>query len=989
MRLAVQWAFLAVWLTGAFAQDARSPEFFETKIRPVLAAQCYACHSKTAVAGLRVDSREALLKGGQIGPSIVPGEAAKSLLIQALKHEHAEVKMPKGGKLKTAEIQAFVDWVNAGAPWPAAKATTPVKAGALTPEQRNWWSFRPLHLPAAPAVKSNWARTEIDKFVWARLETEGLKPVRLADKRTLIRRAALDLTGLPPTPEEVDAFVKDTAPDAFAKVVDRLLASPAYGERWARHWLDVVRFGEDDTRGLAPMGRGHEPYQYAYLFRDWVVQAMNDDLPYDQFVKAHLAADLLPDADRVRMLPALGFLGQGPWYYDLTEPAVARADERHERVDTTTRAFLGLTVGCARCHDHKYDPVSMTDYYGLAGIFNATNYHEYPLVPKKVSAAWEAEDKKIKDLEKMTAEFQRTAAEQLSMVLARQMAKYMVAVWKVHGEPQTPVDQVLNQERLDRELFDRYVRFLAKPPSFYPFLKDWQAMMKSGGTEDEAKRLAEAFQKLVFEVVAEKADLKKKNERLMAKNLEAGDDEVKSIPLPNGFKSFFDQHQLELKSLDRERMNLWTDVFQRDVDDEPETLGRRYRPGLLSFNGFGLERQLSAEHRDYLTSLREEIERRRKELGPQFPFVHGVADVEKPVDLEIHRRGSPYQLGDQVPRSFPLVLTQSEERQAFTKGSGRLDLAARIAEHPLAARVMVNRVWRAHFGTGLVETPSNFGAGGERPSHPELLEYLAAKFVAEGRSLKKLHRDIMLSSVYQLASDSDSANQAKDPGNRLYWRANKNRMDAEQIRDSMLTLSGKLERKMYGPSAELNDSFNRRTIYGRVSRFRLDTYLALFDFPNPNITAEKRYVTNVPLQRLFFLNSDFVYLQARAMVKKLADLPNDEARIRKLYQTLYYREATADEVRAGIEYLTAEKAVPPQPEPESKAAPVPTEGSGTNWTAADGKDEPKAAAKAPAGPDPKPAARKKKDEKPSAQKPDPWTQYVRVLLSSSEFTYIE
>ncbi|MBY0374202.1 MAG: DUF1549 and DUF1553 domain-containing protein, partial [Bryobacteraceae bacterium] len=661
----------------------------------------------------------------------------------------------------------------------------------------------------------------------------------------------------------------------------------------------------------------------------------------------------------------------------------------------------GLTVGCARCHDHKYDPITMKDYYGLAGIFNASEYHEYPLVPKKTADEWTAQEKKIKDLERMAGDFSKTASEQLAMILARRTSQYMLAAWKVTGEPKTPIDQVTNEMKLDREVLERWIKFLAKPPLFYPFAKPWQAMLKDGGgTEEQAKKLADDFQKLLFEIVAEKAEIKKKNERMMAK-ADVGDrDEVKSIPLPNGFKSFFDQHQLELKTLERERINLWTDVFQFELSDEPDMMvGRRFKPGLLMFMGFGLERQLSAEWRDYLASTRAEIEKMRKELPPHFPFVHAVKDVEKPEDLKIHQRGNPYSLGEPTPRSFPQVLTSGGQREAFVKGSGRLQLAEAIAKHPIAARVMANRIWRGHFGSGIVETPSNFGLAGERPTHPELLEYLAAKFVEDGYSMKKLHREIVMSQVYQLASESSAEGNQKDAANRLYWRANKVRMDAEQIRDSMLTVSGTLERKMYGPAAELNDEFKRRTVYGKVSRFRLDTYLQLFDFPNPNISAEKRYVTNVPLQRLFFLNSDFVYLRAKALSTQVRDEATDTARVQKLYRKLFYREPQPAEVEAGLAFIAEEKKNPPKEEPPAakpteakpEAKPMATEASGA-WSAAAEADPP-AAKPAETKPETKaeaPVRRSaKKDEKKLQQKADPWTQYVRVLLSSSEFTFIE
>src|SRR6185295_1944504 len=343
-------------------------DYFETKVRPILAANCYDCHTEDERGGLRLDSREALIKGGETGPAIVPGDPDASLLIQAVRQVPGKPKMPKGGgrKLTTEEIAVLSDWITAGAPWPTTTAVTKPPAPAdkpITPEQRAFWSFQPIATHTPPAVKGTWAKTPIDRFILARLEKEGIAPVAATDKRTLIRRATLDLTGLPPTPAEIAAFEKDSSADAFAKVVDRLLESPRYGETWARVWLDVARYGEDDYRSLDPMGRGFNPYPNAYLYRDWVVKAFNDDLPYDVFVKAQLAGDLLDESQRVKMVPALGFLGLGPWYYDNGAVEITRADERHDRVDVVSRGFLGLTVGCARCHDHKYDPIPTKDYY--------------------------------------------------------------------------------------------------------------------------------------------------------------------------------------------------------------------------------------------------------------------------------------------------------------------------------------------------------------------------------------------------------------------------------------------------------------------------------------------------------------------------------------------------------------------------------------------------------------------------------------------------
>jgi len=366
---------------------AQGNDYFESNVRPILVSNCGACHGAAQMGGLKIDSRESLLKGGETGPAIVPGDPEKSLLIQAVK-QTGVLKMPKGGHLKNQQIEVLASWIKMGAPWPktAPTAVKPQSTFKITEEQRNFWSFRPIEPPVVPRpTTKGWAKTDIDRFVLAKLESEHLRPVASADKRTLIRRASFDLTGLPATPEEVDAFEKDKSPQAFEKVVDRLLASPRYGERWGRHWLDVARYAEDDVRGLDPKGRGFMPFAGAYVYRDWVIKAVNDDMPYDQFVKAQLAGDQLDPKLRDKTIPGTAFLGGGPWLWDQAEPVQGRAEERNERIDATTRGFLALTVACARCHDHKYDPISQHDYYALAGVFASTNYHEYPRVAVKRS----------------------------------------------------------------------------------------------------------------------------------------------------------------------------------------------------------------------------------------------------------------------------------------------------------------------------------------------------------------------------------------------------------------------------------------------------------------------------------------------------------------------------------------------------------------------------------------------------------------------------
>ncbi len=980
---------------AATSQDAVT--FFETRIRPLLAANCQACHGEKAMAGLRVDSREGLLRGGETGPAIVPGDPEKSALLKAVQHTEGFPRMPRGrAKLSAADIDALAEWIKGGAVWPSATTVEPAPAVShervITAEQRAFWAFRPLATPAPPAVRGgDWPRTDIDRFILARLERDGLSPVGAADKLTLLRRATLDLTGLPPSPDDVEAFLKDQSPDAYEKVVDRLLASPQYGEAWGRIWLDVARYGEDDYRSLDPMGRGFNPYPNAHLYREWVIRAFNDDLPFNEFVAAQLAADLFDEPARLRHLPALGFLGLGPWYYDNGAVEIMRADERHDRVDAVTRGMLGLTVGCARCHDHKYDPIPTRDYYSLAGVFLNTEYHEYPLAPKAIVEDHKAREEALDQKREMLREYTNTEGQQLAGTLAFQAAKYMQAAWQVTGEPKKDKAEVIEKDKLDYELFDRWLAFLQRKPTFYPYLKDWQAMIATGGTAKEAEKLATAFQQLIVSVLLEERELKKENDIIRAQALPSAKPK-KPANKPNEFKTnddFCPGCGLELRSMTKDRVALYRDVFIVNLEDDSFVPGREPKPGLLRFRGWGLEQRLGADRRTLIESLRKDLESAAKALEPKYAYVHGVRDVEKPVDLQVHLRGNPLRLGDTVPRGFPTVLSPAD-RVTFSKGSGRLELARSIAAHPLALRVIVNRVWKGHFGTGLVNTPSNFGINGERPTHPELLDHLANVFVAKGLSIKALHREIMRSAVYQLSGDQQAAAFAKDAGNRLYWRATRRRLSAEQIRDSVLLVSGALDLRLGGPSVALTPLANRRTVYGKVSRYKLDEFLQLFDFPSPSQSAEQRFATTVPLQRLFLMNSDFIQQHAERLAERVADLPDDAARIDKVYRLLFGRAPTADELKAAQAFLQAEALKQyDDRKAESKTAPAMAKPE-----AAPKQDAETTATDEPAPPADgmmagvSPGVKTAEDEKKKMLPVTTFGRYIKVLLSSNEFLFV-
>lgn len=1045
------WVSLTLGLafgSTVFAQantDAASADFFELKIRPILANNCYGCHTNTAMGGLRVDSSDALMKGGKKGPSIVAGDPEQSILIQAVRHTDAKLKMPMGNKLKDNEIADLEAWVKAGAKWPASSqaASTKSKNGefVMIPELRKFWSFLPLKEPAVPVVKdAKWAKTEIDRFILGKLESENLKPVSAAKKKDLIRRATLDLIGIPPTFEEIEAFEKDNSPNAFAKVVDRLLASPHYGERWGRSWLDVARYGEDDYRSLDPMRRGFNPYPNAYMYRDWVIKAFNDDLPYDQFVKAQLAGDLMDPKDRYKTLPATGFLGLGPWYYDNGSAEVTRADERNDRVDVITRGFIGLTVACARCHDHKYDPIPTKDYYAISGVFANTIYEEYAQVPKSVQKDFQKIEDEIDQKQKILGEIQGNLGNQLSQSLAFQTSNYLEGVWEVKGPQKKEVSAVVEARKLDYELFDRWIEYMEKPTERYKNKEAWQAMMKKGGNAQQAKRLAADFQNQVMQVMLTRNELAEENKVIAAQAME-GTKKKKRTSKPSNFvtnEDFCPGCNLRLKTTSEEESNFWTEIFQRMLTDgdDPALMmatGRMGKPGVLAFRGWGLESRSGIEPQNQMASIKKDIDAARKKLEPYYPYVHGVKDSDKPVNLPVNLRGDPFNLGEEEPRHFLTVLSPDKPKP-FQKGSGRLELAEAIINEPISTRVIVNRIWKGHFDTGLVDTPSNFGIMGERPSNPELLEYLSSWFVRNGLSIKKLHREIMLSSVYQLSTENNPAAFAKDSGNRLYWRSNQRRMDAEQLRDSIMNVASDLDLSIGGPSEELKPSFKRRTVYGKVSRYKLDQYLQLFDLPSPNISAEKRFVTTVPLQRLFLMNSDFMQIEAEALAKRVAAEANNRERIRKMYKIVYGRDASESDIKLALEYLKTEPlleyeerkkaaelkkaspkdrkgpespkemkpkemkdAVPPaeissltaKPEATPAEMPMPTEPAKPEAGAGAGAEGAEMGMGMMGGvmPDARrgPGAGAAKEVK---YEPTAWGRYAKVLLSSSEFIFI-
>ena len=844
------WPVAAVLLAApAFAADRPSPEaveFFETKIRPVLAEHCLKCHGdKKQSGGLRLDSKAATLQGGDNGPAVVPGKAAASLIVKAIRHE-GDLKMPpKGGKLPAAAIADFVQWIDTGAADPRDGSSS---ASAVDwSKARAYWAFRPVVKPPVPAGPE---ANPIDRFVRAKLAEKGLTPVGLADKRTLIRRVTVDLTGLPPKPEDVAVFLKDDSPDAYARLVDRLLDSPAYGEMQARYWLDVARYAEDQAHTFAV-----KPYSEAWRYRDWVIQAFNEDLPFDRFVEYQIAADLIlgDSPAELRHRAALGFFGLGAQYYKNSDKAKAEADELDDRVDTLTRGFLALTVSCARCHDHKFDPIPTQDYYSLAGVFWSTKLADVPLAPKAEVDRVNAALKKVADAARAVKDFLQGEKAKLEAEKADALPEYVLAAWKLEAHrlarPNAPAAEIAKDEKLDGPTLDRLSRYLGRK-NVAAAMTDWgKHLPKKPGETDppaEVKKMAEAFRAEVKAAVAKPQG-------------KAGD-------MVNAL--FGDKGVFPL----------------RDAD---------------------VAAGMSPDRKATYEKMRAEQAELAKKAPPPVKVAHGLVETT-PTDLKVYLRGNPAKQGDVAPRRFLHVLAGDNPKR-FTEGSGRKELAEAIADpkNPLTARVFVNRIWQQHFGRGIVGTPSNFGSLGERPTHPELLDWLAATFTETGGSVKALHRQIVLSETYRRASAPDTTNEAVDADNRYLWRANRRRLTVEAWRDSLLAVSGRLDPTFGGPTTNLDSADNaRRTVYAKISRHELNGLLRLFDFPDANITAEKRVETTVPQQQLFVLNSPFMVAQAKALAVRLEkDAADDAGRVRRAYELAFARPATAEEVSLGVRYL--------------------------------------------------------------------------------------
>ncbi len=893
-------------------------EFFESRIRPLLVANCYECHTSVESGGLRVDSREALLKGGNSGAAIVPNQPEASLLIQAVTYSHSRLRMPKvKPKLKDEDIASLRQWIKDGAVWAKESVTrTP------HPASSNHWAYQPIRKAELPKVANPaWSRNEIDRFVLAKLEASNLRPNPSADKRTLIRRATFDLTGLPPSPEEVEAFLADRSPNAFAKVVERLLASPRYGERWARHWLDVTRYsdtqGVNDTTTLL--------YPFAYTYRDWVIRALNEDLPYDQFLLQQIAADRLPN-NNTQNLAALGFLTVGRGGFATT------TEERiDDKVDVTIRGTMALTVSCARCHNHKFDPIPTADYYSLFSVFaNTREPDELPLL----NAASANDPKEVefrKEIAKINEEVEKYRVKRFPELKAEyrqadQITKYLIAVYQAR-DLKKDVD----------------VRALTVEKDYnFAMLRRWQSFLrKAGDNRDSVFSIWRALVAIPEKEFAAKASsaiadcAREQINPLIAQEFAKAPATIEEAAAMYGkLLAKFDKAE-PLQNPGEEALR--------------QVLHGEDSPANVPFKDYNDIRLVKDSQ--YETDQRQKIQRMitARSFDGAAPRAMATEDATELKPAHIYVRGNPNNKGEEIPRRFLQVLA-GENRPTFTDGSGRLELARAIIDrnNPLTARVIVNRVWQWHFGQGLVRTPSDFGSRGDAPTHPELLDTLAAWFVENGWSLKKLHMLILSSATYQQSSADNPTARQRDPENKLLWRMNRQRLDFESLRDAMLAASGQMDLNTGGVPDEITSwpFTRRRTIYSYINRAKLAAEFLTFDFANPDAHVAQRYQTTIPQQSLYLMNNPFVVEQARALLTRpdIAAAKTPRQRITKLYQLLYGREASPEELAWGMTFTTEhsdEVTLRSQTNvagsKSTRSLPLPVPHQGTSWSYGQGE----------------------------------------------------
>ncbi len=905
-------------------------EFFEKRIRPVLVEKCYQCHnSKLAppMGNLRLDTAAGLRKGGDSGPPVVPADPARSLLLRAISYLDLRLKMPPTGKLSDEQIEDFRKWIEMGAPDP--RGERPAEAAGRKPgidleASRKFWAFQPVRRPEVPVRDTSWVRSPVDAFLLAKLEEKGLRPAPPADKRTWLRRVTFDLTGLPPAIEEIQDYLADTSPQAERRVVDRLLASPHYGERWARHWLDLVRFAETN---------GHEFDNNkldAWRYRDYVIRAFQQDVPYQQFVREHIAGDLLrnqrvtPDSTVMESPLGAGVFWFGEVLNSATDSVKSRADTVDNQLDVLSKTFLGLTVACARCHDHKFDPLPTRDYYSLAGILHSTDIREAVIDAPERAQAIAARHARIGELNREIRSLWKASPKQAPRLELREGDTLFEDFegpgydgWTVSGQAfgtaparDLPPNQPLAGYRGEAmaSSFGAGTNLLVGSLTSKKFRlpKLWVHIRMAGTAEKGPKETADLRVTLVAD--------DHKSQHFLPSGKPGWEWKTIRMTKEIGRICYFEV-------VDRSRAgHIAVDkIVISDLEKPPAGPEETGGPVRLE----DLAADLPPAERERL----EQLQRRRAEIEAGFPeSAFGMISRDEAAgNVRVHIRGNHTNLGEEAPRQFLRVIA-GDDQAPVREGSGRLELAEWMASerNPLTARVMVNRIWKHHFGHGLVRTTDNFGQTGERPTHPELLDYLASEFVVSGWSVKAMHRLMLLSSAYGMSGQAAEQAASMDPRNDLRHHMAPRRLEAEAIRDSILAVSGKLNPALYGPSVMPHiskyqdgrgkpasgplDGNGRRSIYVQVRRNFLTPMFLAFDYPLPASTIGARSVSTVPSQALLMMNNELVAESAAAWARRVVSAPGEApGRIDTLYQQAYGRLPQDWEKRETLAFLESQK----------------------------------------------------------------------------------
>ena len=886
IRFCFQLVFTVIGTTMlSFGEPSDPIDFFERKIRPILAENCYACHNQDLkTAGLDLETAVGFKMGGQSGSLVSIENPEDSLLLKVIGYKE-DLKMPPSGKLDVQDLNILKTWVHMDTPWPeSVKPVGSKKNGLLKDSNKTYdglWAFQPISDSVPPTVMDPlWIKTAIDRFILARLEEKGLRPSAPARKETLLRRATFDLTGLPPTVDQIKQFMEDGSPDAFEKVIENLLASPRYGEHWARHWLDVARYA--DSTGSDEDQR----YPYAWRYRDYVIEAFNKDLPYDRFLVEQIAGDLLAKSPDLKVnqqrIIATGFLALGPKAIAQQDKTKMLYDVYDEQLDVISKGILGLSITCARCHDHKFDPILTKDYYSLISILASTrNFKDSashvakllmkPLVPSKEYQEYQDHQDKIASKKKILQEFVDKVNERLIEVESTKLVNYLIAAYQVYTQGKNP-KVLAKQYGLHKVILKKWISYLTPNQTFRPHLLDWQR----AGPTDLLLVARDYQEKFRIQFTEWTNILKQWRQKIkQVPNKEEREPAPKFLP---GKDRFFFEVYLNSKPKNEK---IAAPFLISDSDNElfsPKTI-------------------------DIIKRLKREIEFLQK-ISPKEPQMANAVEEGTIIDQQIFLQGNYNVLGEPAPKGFPVVFNNKCKDVPITEGSGRLQLAEWLTQpyHPLTARVIVNRVWQWHFGEGLVRTPDNFGTTGNRPSHPELLDHLARHFTDGGWSIKNLHRLIMQSNTYQQASFRSKSMISADPNNQLWSHFSRRRLDAEEIRDGMLTTDNTLDPKMgvvlqEGTGFQPENSSDRlsldpeiflfRTVYLPLRRANLPPFLRLFDFGDATNSSGKRLQTNVPPQALFMMNSKFVEERSHNLAKIL--LKSSSSTNREKIQNAYLR----------------------------------------------------------------------------------------------------